>query len=358
MPLYMDLHKASDYEEKPTVEDIKHSHIADLEVQHKYGVKFLQYWINEEAGLVFCLMEGPDKESCAAVHQEAHGNMPCNVIELQGGDYMTFMGDDISVNEFDIVEKADGTPDTGCRIIVVIDCIFLSPGKPVLKSIHEIVKNSKGRILNRPTGNKEMIVFSLALSAIQCAVNILQEIQHMETSSTEIRIGISAGEPVTGQNNFFESGIQLANQLCDVAQNQVVVSSLAKQLAGELVWQHYGTEKSLKILSPEDERFLNRLFEETASRFYHPAFTIEVLSKGLGLSRSNLYRKITLLTGLSANSFIRELRLRKALQLIRDKYGNVTEAAYEAGFNNPSYFTRSFQKRFGILPLQVLKSGS
>jgi AraC-like DNA-binding protein len=357
MPLFMDLHKASDYEVKPTVEEIKHNHIADLEVQDKYGVKFLQYWINEDAGLVFCMMEGPDKESCAAVHREAHGSMPCNVIELQGGDYITFMGDDITVNEFDIVEKADGTPDTGYRIIVVIDCISLSPGKPVFKPIHEIVKKSKGRrMLNRPSGNREMIVFSSGLSAIQCAVSILQEIQYMDDSSTEIRIGISAGEPVTDQNNFFEYGIQMANRLCDIAQNnRVIVSSLAKQLAGELVCKHYEIEKSLKILSPADERFLNRLFEETASRFYHPAFTIEVLSKSMGLSRSNLYRKITLLTGLSANSFIRELRLRKALQLIRDKYGNVTEAAYEAGFNNPSYFTRSFQKRFGILPLQVLK---
>lgn len=359
MPLFMDLHKASDYEVKPTMEEIKRNHIADLEVQHKYGIKFLQYWINEEAGLVFCLMEGPDKESCAAVHREAHGSMPCNVIELQGGDYMTFMGDDITVNEFDIVEKADGTLDTGYRIIVAIDCISLSPDKPVFKTIHEIVKGSKGRMLNRRSGNKEMIVFSSGLSAIQCAANILKETQHMDASSAEIRIGIGAGEPVTGQKDFFGDSIQLANRLCDIAQNnQVVISPLVKQLAGEHMLQQYVVEKLLKILTPEDEKFLNRLIEETTSRFYHPAFTIEVLSKSLGVSRSNLYRKITLLTGLSANSFIRELRLRKALQLIRDKYGNVTEASYEAGFNNPSYFTRSFQKRFGILPLQVLKSGS
>jgi Protein of unknown function (DUF4242) len=86
MPLFMDLHKAEDYDAKPTVEDIKKNHIADLAVQEKYGVKFLQYWINEDAGLVFCLMEAPDKESCAAVHREAHGAMPCNIIELQGGD--------------------------------------------------------------------------------------------------------------------------------------------------------------------------------------------------------------------------------------------------------------------------------
>ena len=76
------------------------------------------------------------------------------------------------------------------------------------------------------------------------------------------------------------------------------------------------------------------------------------------MSRSRVYLKITSVTGLSANSFIRETRLRKALQLMKGKYGNVNEVSLEAGFNNTSYFTKSFQKRFGILPVQVLKPGT
>ena len=138
MPLFMDLHKASDYEVKPTVDDIKRNHIADLEVQGKYGVKFLQYWINEDAGLVFCLMEAPDKESCIAVHREAHGAMPCNVIELKGGDYMTFIGDENRVNQFDIVENEDGTVDAGYRIIMVVDTISLSRYDALQAQIQDI----------------------------------------------------------------------------------------------------------------------------------------------------------------------------------------------------------------------------
>jgi len=357
MPLFMDLHKASDYDVKPTAEEIKRNHIADLNVQDKYGVKFLQYWINEEAGMVFCLMEGPDKESCAAVHQEAHGNMPCHIIALQGGDYKTFIGEDIHVNEFDIVENADGTFDTGYRIFVTIDWISFSGNELVSKIIPEIATCSEGRFLPKPSSMRETIVFSAAIPAIRCAVNLLQEVKRNQTSSAEIRIGVSAGEPVTDKNDFYGHAIQLANRLCDAAQtHQVLVSPLVKRLAGDLFLQLQVTEKSLKPLTPEDEKFLNQLITETASRFYHPAFTIEDLRKSMALSKSNLYRKITSLTGLSANAFIRELRLRKALQLIRDKYGNVTEVAYEAGFNNPSYFTKSFQRRFGMLPIQVLKS--
>lgn len=351
MPLFMDLHKASDYETAPTVEDIKRNHIADLAVQHKYGVKFLQYWINEEAGLVFCLMEAPDKESCAAVHREAHGAMPCNVIELQGGDYMTFMGSEGKVNAFDIVEKADGTLDTGYRIIVVVDYVALQTDKHPGKIIHGIAKSSSGRLANKP-GHRETIVFTSALHAIEFAMKIIKDIH----ASTEIRIGISAGEPVTDEKDFFGYSIQLANRLCDIAQPaKIVLSPLAKQLAGESIMQNPSIKKSVRVLSPDDEKFLNQLIEEASTRFYQPSFNIDVLSKSLGMSRSGLYRKITLLTGLSANAFIRELRLQKALQLIRDKYGNVSEIALESGFSNRSYFAKSFQTRFGISPLQLLK---
>ena len=73
------------------------------------------------------------------------------------------------------------------------------------------------------------------------------------------------------------------------------------------------------------------------------------------MSRSGLYRKMTALTGLSANNFIQEFRLQKALKLFRNKQGNVTEVAFESGFSSTSYFTRSFQKRFGASPAQLLK---
>jgi len=358
MPLFMDLHKATDYEEKPTVEEIKRSHIADLAVQDKYGVKFLQYWINEEAGMVFCLMEGPDKESCEAVHQEAHGNMPCNVIELQGGDYMSFMGAEHKANEFDIVETTDGILDTGYRVILVIDIISVKKQDQLYDSISQVLKKTSGRAVNK-TGARETRVFNSPLPAIEAALQMISEVQRFADGSTEIRVGISAGEPVTEQNDFFGDSIQLANRLCDIAgNNEVVVSSLVKQLAGEISLQDLKTGKALKILNPEEERFLNQLSEAAEAMITDPGFNITALTKSVGLSKSQLYRKINSLTGRPANNFIRELRLQQAYKLIRDKYGNVSEVAFATGFGSPSYFTRSFQKRFGVSPLQISKSNS
>lgn len=88
MPLFMDFHKI----ENITIEDVKSAHIADKKVQDKYGVKYHQFWVNHEAGTVFCLMQGPDKESCEAVHREAHGNIACAMTEVEPGLYEMIMG--------------------------------------------------------------------------------------------------------------------------------------------------------------------------------------------------------------------------------------------------------------------------
>ncbi|HYE55993.1 MAG TPA: nickel-binding protein [Chitinophagaceae bacterium] len=355
MPLYMDLHQASDYPMKPTMDDIKRNHIADLNVQHKYGVRFLQYWINEEAGLVFCLMEAPNKEACAAVHREAHGDMPCNVIELKGGDYNAFMGQGV-VNAFDIVEKADGQLDNGYRFILSLDVISSMTAGTPYERMNNIVQNCGGRSANRP-GHRELIAFNSGAAAIACALQIMQELRQHDAH--EVRMGISAGQPVTDRDDFFGDGIQLAHRLCDVAHNgQVVVSPLAKQLTGAMALQRFQHETVLKILNAEEEHFLDLLLDAMNGTVFQPLFSLEALCKKLGLSRSGLYRKTTLLTGRPANDFIQELRMQRAFHLIRGKQGNVTQIAFEVGYNNPSYFAKSFQKRFGVPPLQALKTVS
>lgn len=82
MPIYMDIHKNVD---GLTVEGVIDAHKKDLEVQEKHGVKYLQYWFNEEDGSIFCLVEAPNKEAAEAVHREAHGLVADELIEVQEG---------------------------------------------------------------------------------------------------------------------------------------------------------------------------------------------------------------------------------------------------------------------------------
>lgn len=82
MPLFMDVHRGVD---GLTADAVAGAHKKDLETQGRYGVKYLKYWFNESDGTVFCLSEAPDRESALAVHREAHGLMPDEVIEVKEG---------------------------------------------------------------------------------------------------------------------------------------------------------------------------------------------------------------------------------------------------------------------------------
>ena len=82
MPLYMDVHKNV---AGLTAAAAAEAHQKDLEVQDKYGVKYLHYWLNETEGAVFCLCEAPNKEAAEAVHREAHGGVADEIIEVKEG---------------------------------------------------------------------------------------------------------------------------------------------------------------------------------------------------------------------------------------------------------------------------------
>ena len=68
-----------------TAEAVEGAHQRDLEVQEKYGVKYLKYWFDEGTGKVFCLVEAPSKEAAEAVHREAHGLVADEITEVQEG---------------------------------------------------------------------------------------------------------------------------------------------------------------------------------------------------------------------------------------------------------------------------------
>ena len=80
MPLYMDIHKKVD---GATADAVADAHAKDLEVQAKYGVNYQKYWIDENSGTIFCLVEAPNKEAAERVHREAHGLVADEVHEVK-----------------------------------------------------------------------------------------------------------------------------------------------------------------------------------------------------------------------------------------------------------------------------------
>jgi signal transduction histidine kinase/ligand-binding sensor domain-containing protein/DNA-binding response OmpR family regulator len=101
-----------------------------------------------------------------------------------------------------------------------------------------------------------------------------------------------------------------------------------------------------------DKKFLQKAFDRITDHISDSSFSVELLVEGLAISRSVLHRKILSLTGETPGELIRRIRLNKAADLIKQKFGNLSEIALEVGFNNPAYFSESFKKQFGVAPSQ------
>ncbi|WP_295799025.1 two-component regulator propeller domain-containing protein [Mucilaginibacter sp.] len=105
----------------------------------------------------------------------------------------------------------------------------------------------------------------------------------------------------------------------------------------------------------EYKEFLEKCIAIVENHLEDEQFSIKNLSDEIGMSHSNLYKKIKAISGRSANEFIRYIRLRKAAELMLNSDVTVAEAAYKVGINNAKYFREQFSKLFGMNPSEYIK---
>jgi DNA-binding response OmpR family regulator len=104
-----------------------------------------------------------------------------------------------------------------------------------------------------------------------------------------------------------------------------------------------------------DEAFLNRITEIIDAHITNVEFSVDDLAQEIAMSRSNLYRKLKGLSGLTPNDFIRLVRLKKAVKLMQEGETRINEICFMVGFNTSSYFAKCFKNQFGILPKDFVK---
>jgi YesN/AraC family two-component response regulator len=99
-----------------------------------------------------------------------------------------------------------------------------------------------------------------------------------------------------------------------------------------------------------DEKLIENAIKIVETNITDADFSVEDLSRELGMSRVHLYKKLLALTGKSPLEFIRTIRLQQAAQLLKKSQLSVSEIAYKVGFNNPKYFTKYFKEEYKVLP--------
>lgn len=114
-----------------------------------------------------------------------------------------------------------------------------------------------------------------------------------------------------------------------------------------------------QITTPEilsaDEKLLERLVKCINDNLDNPDLTSEYLASEVGLSRVHLYRKLKELTNQSATNYIRNIRLTKAAELLRQKKCSISEVAYLVGYRTPNHFSTAFKELYGVSPSEYVK---
>lgn len=108
-----------------------------------------------------------------------------------------------------------------------------------------------------------------------------------------------------------------------------------------------------KLLSEADEAFIRKALEYVEKNMDNPEYSVEVLSRDMGMDRTGLYRKLVAVVGKTPTSFIRSVRLKRAAQLLEEGY-TVAEVADSVGFSTSSYLSKCFQEEFGVRPSQYV----
>jgi AraC-like DNA-binding protein len=350
-----------------TAEHVASMHQADLKVQHLYGCKGMTYWCDEERRTAFCLIEAPNEKAIREMHKNAHGDLPHSIIEVNKNIVESFLGriENPEKVENELVKTLS---DPAFRVIMVIEISnylnrvegdqFTIFTQKLHNSVSKTIKQFNGSEI-RKDNNSYLVSFKSVSDAVLCALKVQFNFKYVtpkhKAFNRRLNIALSAGDPVIPGKRLFEDAINLATRMCEIVADRLVISSEVNALY-ESENQHAIIDKELiRSLKPDEEKFLTYLMNHTEKNWNKPAFNVDSFSKELGYSKSQLYRKLKYLTGKSPNHFIREFRLRKALDLLHRQEGNISEIAYETGFNSPTYFSKCFLDTYGILPSKYVQ---
>lgn len=237
MPLYMDRHDLPG----ATAEDVARAHLADLAIQERFGVTYTTYWFDPVTESAFCLVHAPSKEAAETVHREAHGLVAGQVIEVDERAVREFLGQ--------IVEPTPGDPwvATAFRAVLFTDIadstnLTQSLGDAramqIVRDHDEVVRRAieaRGGQVVKHTGDGIMASFLSVTRALETAAALQRELAERNRDARvpfKVRVGVSAGEPVTAHDDLFGATVQLAARLCSIAEPAaILVSGAVRELA-------------------------------------------------------------------------------------------------------------------------------
>ncbi len=272
MPIYMDRHDVS---ETVTAENVAHLHQEDLKIQDQFGCRGLTYWFDDKRKTAFCLIEAPNEKAIRKMHNEAHGQVPHSIIEVDASIVESFLG------RIEDPEKAQNTAlniitDPAFRTIMVIELTPFSPKHNDSTQFKSSFKKYNNAVLNvfhsyegsqvKQTDNQILVSFKSVSNAMHAALDIQSNFRKLtddiKGDKVLLKIGLSAGVPVTKKQLIFEDTIKSAERMCKVIKGEIIVSSEVKDLYKSENSNTFIKGKNIFSLTQADEEFLNHLMDQ------------------------------------------------------------------------------------------------
>jgi class 3 adenylate cyclase len=245
MPIYMDRHNTVD----ATREVIAAAHEKDLAIQGKYGVRFITYWVDEVRSNVFCLVDAPNKETLQKAHDEAHGGVPNEIIEVDPAVVEGVLGTDHRSTS----HRSGGRAplDSASRAIMFTDLqdstgmtarLGDAKAMDLLHTHNSLTRKALREYTGREVkhlGDGIMASFASIDQSLECAIAIQRafasyNVEH-SGAPLHLRIGLSVGEPVEDDNDLFGRTVQLASRVCTHAKPDQILATeeVVAQSAGK-----------------------------------------------------------------------------------------------------------------------------
>lgn len=365
MPIYMDRHDVS---KEVTAEMVADLHQKDLKIQDKFNCKGLTYWFDDKRKTAFCLVEAPNKAALKKMHDAAHGEVPNKIIEVDYAVVESFLG------RIEDPEKSQKIAlniinDSAFRTIMVVGIKPYSLKERLDENLRSVIAEKNISILQsldlyngslvKQKQEDFLVSFDSVTNAVLCALEIQREFERNcgreDSYHLKLKICLDAGVPVDEKEEFFEDTIKAAHSYFELIKGTVVLSSDVKELYESENSNTYIGSGSVITLTQSEEKFIKDLVFFTEKNLSNTSLNADHFCLYLGFSKSSLYRKTMALTGKSPNNYLKEYRLTRALNLLNKREMNVSEVAFETGFNSPAYFSKCFQETFGILPSHYRK---
>jgi DNA-binding CsgD family transcriptional regulator len=244
MALYLDRHELTGTElAGVTREQMLETHRCDLSVQSKYGVRYLTYWWREGSETAFCLIDAPSRDAAEAVHREAHGQIAANVIEVEWPTLEAFLGPIVIPPDDEIRE------DVAYRVLLSVSIDGVERGQDVAVE-EELAHRGASTVLRN--SDDLLSCFASAEAALRSALAIQRSYipvtSFFDGRNLNLRIGISAGEPVFTHVGLFGDAINEARALRQAAAaGEILVSPTVFDLCqgNKFEWATSGSRRRL-----------------------------------------------------------------------------------------------------------------